>query len=86
MRFPAKITSSCIWLRYLLSLLSHFTLVCLWYGRTGLRSRDYQNFSDPRMGRLPYFLRYGTMLARAWRARGALLKEFGVYYYFAMIT
>ena len=26
--------------------LSYFTLVCLWCGRTGLRSRDYQIFSD----------------------------------------
>ena len=36
MRFPAKITSSCIRLPYLL--LSYFTLVCLWYGRTGKRT------------------------------------------------
>ena len=44
-RFPAKITSShhTCWLSY-------FALVCLWCGRTvgrsGVRSRDYQNFSD----------------------------------------
>ena len=36
MRFPAKITSSCIRLPY--CLLSYFTLVCLWYGRTGKRT------------------------------------------------
>ena len=45
MRFPAKITSSCIRLPYLL--LSYFTLVYLWYGRTGKRTvSDYQNLSD----------------------------------------
>ena len=26
--------------------LSYFISVCLWCGRTGVRSRDYQNFSD----------------------------------------
>ena len=34
-------TSSCLWC--LTCLLSYFTLVCLWCGRAGVRSRDCQN-------------------------------------------
>ena len=49
-RFPAKITSSCIWvchLPYLLIELFYIGMpVVLTDGRLGVRSRDYQNFSD----------------------------------------
>ena len=68
MRFPAKITSSFIWVAFLFG-----WVIVLWYacgadgrsvGRAGARSRDNQNFS---MGRLPNFLTHGAAL-RALRA------------------
>ena len=48
MRFPAKITSSCIWLPYLLIELFYIGMpVVRTDGRpVGARSRDYQIFSD----------------------------------------
>ena len=55
--------------------LSYLTFECLWCGRTGgrsgVRSRDIARIS--RMGRLPYFLRYGLCSRSASQARGALL-------------
>ena len=47
MRFPAKITSCCIWVAYLLVELFYIGMpVVRTDGRLGVRSRDYQNFSD----------------------------------------
>ena len=48
MLFPAKITSSCIWLQYLLIELFYISLRVLQTdGRSvGVRSRDYQIFWD----------------------------------------
>ena len=46
-RFFSKIISSCIWICHLPYLLIElFMPVVLMDGRSGLRSRDYQNFSD----------------------------------------
>ena len=48
MRFPAKIASSCIWVAYLLIDLFYIGMpVVRTDGRSvGVRSRDYQIFSD----------------------------------------
>ena len=46
MRFPAKITSSCIWLPYLLIELFYIGLPVVPTDQAGGRSRDYQTFSD----------------------------------------
>ena len=50
MRFPAKITSSCIWVAIPVDWNILHWYLCGAYGRadtrTGVRSRDYQNFSE----------------------------------------
>ena len=62
MRFPTKITSSCIWVAIPVD-----GVILNWYAcgvdarSLGVRSRDYQ-FS--RMGRLLHFLSHGAPLVR----------------------
>ena len=45
MRFPAKSNLE-LHLDFQYLLIELFTLVCLWWGRSGVPSHDYQNFSD----------------------------------------
>ena len=61
MRFPAKITSSYIWVAIPVGL-SYFTLVCLWCGRTVGRAYSLVIIKISRMGRLPNFLTHGALL------------------------
>ena len=61
MRFPAKITSSCIWLPYLFIELFYIGIpVVRTDGRTGGRAFRQVITKISRIGRLPHFLRHGA--------------------------
>ena len=46
MRFPAKTTASCIWVAIPVDWVILHGFACGAHGRSDVRSRDYQNFSD----------------------------------------
>ena len=73
MQFPAKMTSSCIWVAYLWIELFYIGMpVVRTDGRSvGVRSRDYQIFSD---GRITTFSYPWRSAARALCARAPLWK------------
>ena len=74
MRFPAKIISSCICFASCHTCsLSSFTLVCPWCGRTGVRPRDYQNFSDGQITIFSQVLGYAH--ARSARALSSAISQ-----------
>ena len=82
MRFPAKTTSSCIWVAIGCHTcrLSYFTLFCLWCGRVveraGGRAYGHVIAKFSRMGRLPHFLTHGALLRELRYNQLSFLGEF----------
>ena len=70
MRFPTKITWSCIWVW-----LSYFLYACGADGRSGRRANGHVITKISRLGRLTNFPTHGALL-RALGERGAPLKPY----------